>query len=351
MGHPITGRRSSLLVYSGVWLVLMILQTILLSLYVSLPFNLALADSVTGNLLYALMGLLVWYPIRYIPYKRSSAAYYYTAQAVAAAAVIGLWLALSSGITGLFIDDGELYNAFKKESLIWRLIFGILLYLVMVLVYYLVIYARSLQERAQQEERLRSLVRESELNLLKSQINPHFLFNSLNSISSLTMSNPDEAREMIIRLSDFLRYSLKNRESEYVALREEMGRMKDYLAIEKIRFGERLLYEMDVENECLDLLVPTMILQPLIENAIKHGVYESLEPVHIKLLCHTGSETMRISLSNNFDPSVPSKRGTGLGLQHVTQRIRLAYGENGRVDWSIQDSLFTVNLIIPRKRK
>ena len=101
--------------------------------------------------------------------------------------------------------------------------------------------------------------------MLKSQINPHFLFNSLNSIASLTMSNPDEAREMIIRLSDFLRYSLKHRENEYVPLKEELGRMKDYLAIEKIRFGEKLQYIFNISSECEEFPVPTMIFQPFLK--------------------------------------------------------------------------------------
>ncbi|MFZ5939993.1 MAG: sensor histidine kinase [Bacteroidota bacterium] len=351
MSHPITGRRSSLLIYTGVWMLLMMLQTGLLSYYVGLPFSLAATDSITGNILYALMGILAWYPTRYIPYRKNGFFYYLSAHVAAGLAVITLWLLLSTGFTMLIAGSSEEYDRFINDSWVWRVVYGVLIYLVLILIYYLVIYARTIQERAQQEERLRSLVRETELNLLKSQINPHFLFNSLNSISSLTMSNPEEAREMIIRLSDFLRYSLKNRESEYVPMQEEIGRMKDYLAIEKIRFGEKLRYEMDVETECLELLVPTMILQPLIENAIKHGVYESLEPVTIRLTCHAGPEKMRISLSNNFDPTVPSRKGTGVGLQNVTQRIRLAYGDEGRAEWSLKDNVFTVNLIIPRKRK
>ena len=112
---------------------------------------------------------------------------------------------------------------FLNRSLAWRAMLGGLIYLVLVLIYYLVSISQKLQERTQQEERLKSLVREAELNMLKSQINPHFLFNSLNSIASLTMSNPDEARDMIIRLSDFLRYSLKHRENEYVPWRRNLA--------------------------------------------------------------------------------------------------------------------------------
>ena len=114
------------------------------------------------------------------------------------------------------------------------------------------------------------------------------------------MSNPEEARDMIIRLSDFLRYSLKHRENEYVPLKEELGRMKDYLAIEKIRFGEKLRYVFHVNGECENFPVPTMIFQPLFENAIRHSVYESVKPVTVHFECTPESGYMKAVVSNDF---------------------------------------------------
>jgi LytS/YehU family sensor histidine kinase len=205
-----------------------------------------------------------------------------------------------------------------------------------------------LQERLQQEERLKNLVRDTELNMLKSQINPHFLFNSLNSIASLTMSNPTEAREMIIRLSDFLRYSLKHRENEYVALKEELGRMRDYLAIEKVRFGEKLCYDFNIDEVCEEFPVPTMIFQPLFENAIRHSVYESVEPVKVLFQCVPDNGFMKATISNDYDPEVPTRKGTGVGLQNVRQRIELAYKGKGSVQWSGSKGVFVVTILIPR---
>ncbi len=225
---------------------------------------------------------------------------------------------------------------------------GALVYLVLVLVYYLASSAQKLQERARQEEQLKNLVRDTELNMLKSQINPHFLFNSLNSISSLTMSSPDEARDMIIRLSDFLRYSLKHRENEYVPLKEEIGRMKDYLAIEQIRFGDKLRYEISIDDACETFPVPTMIFQPLFENAIKHSVYESTEPVTIRFDCFPEKDVMKTVVSNDYDPSIPSRRGTGVGLQNVKQRIDLDYKGQGAVHWKGTGDKFEVTILFPR---
>ena len=240
------------------------------------------------------------------------------------------------------------YIEFLNQTVTWRAMLGGLIYLVLVLIYYLVSNSQKLQERAQQEEELKGLVRDAELNMLKSQINPHFLFNSLNSIASLTMTNPNEAREMIIRLSDFLRYSLKHRENEYVPLGEELGRMKDYLAIEKVRFGEKLLYEFKINGECEKFPVPTMIFQPLFENAIRHSVYESVDPICVKFSCMQEKEHMKAVISNDYDPAVPSRKGTGVGLQNVRQRIALAYKENGSVQWTGKDGIFTVTILFPR---
>ncbi len=225
---------------------------------------------------------------------------------------------------------------------------GGLVYLVLVLIYYLVANNQKLQERTQQQERLKVLVRDTELSMLKSQINPHFLFNSLNSIASLTMSNPDEAREMIIRLSDFLRYSLKHRENEYVPLKEELGRMKDYLAIEKIRFGEKLQYIFNISSECEDFPVPTMIFQPLFENAIRHSVYESVDPITIRFDCFPENGFMKTVVANDYDPAIPTRKGTGVGLQNVRQRIELAYQEKGSVQWMGTEGVFKVTILFPR---
>ncbi|MBE9517204.1 MAG: histidine kinase, partial [Bacteroidetes bacterium] len=305
-------------------------------------------DALFSSLLFGFMGLLAWYPTRYIPFHRQSPVYSISAHVVAGVVVMGSWVLLSIGVLNAIFSTQVEYIEFLNQTIAWRAMLGGLIYLVLVLIYYLVSNNQKLQERAQQEERLKGMVRDAELNMLKSQINPHFLFNSLNSISSLTMSNPEEAREMIIRLSDFLRYSLKHRENEYVPLGEELGRMKDYLAIEKVRFGEKLLYEFDVDKACEEFPVPTMIFQPLFENAIRHSVYESVDPVSIKFSCVPDEGHMKAVISNDFDPAIPTRKGTGVGLQNVRQRIALAYKEKGTVQWSGNDGVFSVTILFPR---
>jgi two-component system LytT family sensor kinase len=348
MSHPITGNRRSILIYSLVWLMVAATQGLLYLYVFNFPLSVVLTDALFSSLLFGLVGLLAWYPTRYIPFHRQSPFYSISAHVVAGAIVMGSWVLLSIGILNAIFSSQEEYIEFLNQTVAWRAMLGGLIYLVLVLIYYLVSNNQKLQERAQQEERLKGMVRDAELNMLKSQINPHFLFNSLNSIASLTMSNPEEAREMIIRLSDFLRYSLKHRENKYIPLREELGRMKDYLAIEKVRFGEKLLYEFKISSECDDFPVPTMIFQPLFENAIRHSVYESVDPVTIKFSCVPDEGHMKAVISNDYDPAIPTRKGTGVGLQNVRQRIALAYKEKGNVQWSGKDGVFSVTIFFPR---
>jgi len=348
MSHPITGNRRSILIYSLVWLVVAATQAVLYFYIFEFPMPVVISDPLLSSFLFGFMGLLAWYPTRYIPFQRQSPLYSIMAHVVAGIVVMGSWVLLSVAILDAIFSQQEVYIDFLSQTVAWRAMLGGLIYLVLVLIYYLVSNSQKLRERAQQEERLKGLVRDAELNMLKSQINPHFLFNSLNSISSLTTSNPDEAREMIIRLSDFLRYSLKHRENEYVPLKEELGRMKDYLAIEKIRFGEKLHYEFEIKGACEDFPVPTMIFQPLFENAIRHSVYESVDPITIRFSCESDEGHMKMVISNDYDPRVPSRKGTGVGLQNVRQRIDLAYKEKGSVQWSGKDGIFTVTILFPR---
>ncbi|MCD4711455.1 MAG: histidine kinase [Bacteroidales bacterium] len=348
MSHPITGNRRSVLIYSFVWLMVAATQGVLHHYILHFPISVVVTDAFISNLLFGFLGLLAWYPTRYIPFQKQSPFYSIMAHVVAGIVVMGTWVLLTVGVLNAIFSSQADYIEFLNQSVAWRAMLGGLIYLVLVLIYYLVANNQKLQERSQQEERLKGMVRDAELNMLKSQINPHFLFNSLNSISSLTMTNPDEAREMIIRLSDFLRYSLKHRENEYVPLREEIGRMKDYLAIEKIRFGDKILYEFKIHGECEEFPVPTMIFQPLFENAIRHSVYESVDPVTIKFSCTHDQEHLKAVITNDYDPGTPSMKGTGVGLQNVRQRIALAYQEKGSVQWAGNDGVFTVAIIFPR---
>ncbi len=247
----------------------------------------------------------------------------------------------------MFPDDSS-YREFLNESLPWRVIMGIFYYLLFIMYYYVMLYYEDLQEKLKVEAQLQTLVNEAELSALRSQINPHFLFNSLNSISSLTITNPDKAQEMVIKLSDFLRYTLSHDKNEKASLKEEFNNLRRYLDIEKIRFGHRLNFVTKVPDNCVDFMIPNMILQPLIENAIKHGVYDSTEEVLVELSCSNDDEYVYIEIANEYDPDSIKKKGQGIGLKNIRKRLQIIYQRQDLFEVKAEKMVFRATLKIPK---
>jgi LytS/YehU family sensor histidine kinase len=184
--------------------------------------------------------------------------------------------------------------------------------------------------------------------MLWSQINPHFLFNSLNSISALTMSDPDAAYDMTIKLSDFLRFSINTRDKQLHTLEEELEVCDRYMDIERTRFGNRIKYLKSVCENCGTVMVPRLIIQPLLENALKHGAYETSGECEIALKCKMNSNLLIINLENSYDPkAVQPKKGRGVGLENIKKRLQLLYPRDGILAIEKQEHLFTVTLQIP----
>jgi LytS/YehU family sensor histidine kinase len=183
--------------------------------------------------------------------------------------------------------------------------------------------------------------------MLRSQINPHFLFNSLNSVSSLTITNPDKAREMVIKLSEFMRYALSRKDDLPVTLQSELDNLRLYLDIEKVRFGKRLVIKENIDPACMGATLPVMILQPLYENAIKHGVYETTREVTINTNVLCTGDFVEILISNNFDPEAKPVKGTGTGLTNVIRRLELMYGNKAVLKTEKLSDSFSVKIYLP----
>ncbi len=250
----------------------------------------------------------------------------------------------------MFGDDPQ-YAAFLKHSIPLRFCFQILMITTITLLNWLGYYLleqQSLESRNQQTERL---AREAELYNLRQQLQPHFLFNSLNSISALAGSRPEEARKMIQQLSEFLRHTLKKDEQQLVTLEDEMNQVNLYLEIEKVRFGHRLKSQVEMDEECGKLLVPVLVLQPLVENAIKFGLYDTIEPITIKITAGCMDGNLLITVSNPFDPKTSgAEKGTGFGLSSVQRRLYLLFARNDLIQTEIKDNLFTIKLVLPQQK-
>ena len=231
-----------------------------------------------------------------------------------------LWVLITKYCCQSLLPKVNDYQAYWDATFPYRIGTGVFIYGLIVLVYYLFVSLYNLSEKNAKEAQLESLVKETELKMLRSQINPHFLFNSLNSISSLTITDPEKAREMVIKLSDFMRYALSKKDEQPVSLRSELENLSLYLEIEKVRFGDRLSTEEIINEKCLEIKMPVMLLQPLYENAIKHGVYESTESVSIKTKVSCNNGYLEIIISNNYDLAPSSVKGTGTGLINVVQK-------------------------------
>lgn len=219
------------------------------------------------------------------------------------------------------------------------------------LVYMLSVALHYLWISMERSKRAELLSRESELKALKAQVNPHFLFNSLNSISALTSMDPARARDMCIRLSDFLRNSLRLGERVSIPFAEELALTKTYLEVEQVRFGQRLRVIQDFDTGCADCDVPPLLVQPLVENAIKHGIATLVEGGEIALTGRRNGQHLRVMVENPFDPDAPVTRKTGFGLVNVRNRLEARYGGAARLEIQVGDQRYRVILSLPCEGK
>jgi len=309
--------------------------------------NIAMADSLIYEGIFSIMGIAVWYVIRYTMTGERLTFNFFFNHFSSLVLILIFWLGTGYASLNILFRNNAVYMNFLGLSIPYRFGAGVLMYAFLGLGYYLIIIYRDLQEKAKAEARLSELLKESELNMLKSQINPHFLFNSLNSISSLTITDPSKAQEMVVNLSEFLRYSVSSNINTFTTLEKEMQNIRRYLEIEKIRFGEKLIFESVTDPACYTRHIPVMILQPLYENAIKHGVYESTETVRIVTSCQSHTDYFEIRISNDFDPSSPARKGAGIGLKNIRERLRLIYHNDSLLRTSVSGNVFQVVLIIP----
>ncbi len=347
MSHPVSSQKVNLIAYTIVWALLGFIQAGIFIYIFNIDTGPAIVDSFVVSLIHGILGLAVWYPVRFSPLNTENFFIPLFNIVITGFLAVFVWVGISYMILSNLFSEHDDYLQFLSSSLPGRAITDMLIYAVLVLVYSLVTYNLNLQEKISNESNLKTLVREAELAMLKTQINPHFLFNSLNSISLLISRDQEKAREMIIKLSDFLRYSLRFGEKDQIRLLDELENMDRYLEIEKIRFGDKLLYNKNVEDFSHDFPIPNMILQPLFENAVKHGVYESLNPIHIQLNVKKVRNSLLIEVKNDYDSESISVKGTGIGLKNIKERLLLLYGRSDLINYSGKDGVFIVNLIIP----
>jgi LytS/YehU family sensor histidine kinase len=223
----------------------------------------------------------------------------------------------------------------------------VILYGLSAAVSYLMLESERVRRLETQELETRLMARDAELRMLRTQVDPHFLFNSLNSISALTTLDPPGARAMTLQLADFFRHSLGQQADRKVTLDTELKLVRHFLAIEGVRFGERLRVELEAGGDALSCLLPPMLLQPLAENAVKHGIGRMIGPGLVRITAERAGSLLRIVIDNDVDPDAVAGEGSGIGLDNVRQRLAAAYGHEAGARWSKEHGRFRVELALP----
>jgi sensor histidine kinase YesM len=347
MKHPVLTNRVRLIIWWLVWLFITAGQLLLYYFAYGSFTTTAIPDGIVSLAIYSGIGLSLWYPFRYFNATSSKPIAVIANIVLSGAISVTLWVVITKYFVMAILPKLNDYQAYWESTFPYRVGTGVFMYGLIVLAYYLFVSLYNLSEKNAKEARLESLVKETELKMLRSQINPHFLFNSLNSISSLTITDPEKAREMVIKLSEFMRYALSKKDEQPVSLRSELENLRLYLDIEKVRFGDRLSTEENIEEKCLEIQMPVMLLQPLYENAIKHGVYESTDSISIKTKVACNNGYLEVIISNNYDLAPSSVKGTGTGLLNVVRRLELFYGRRASLKTTKENGIYTVSLFIP----
>lgn len=284
----------------------------------------------------------------------------------------GVWVQIFGHLAGLvvfyfsmgtlsyyFTDylDGLVYFDNWKEYMVSLLSWDALRfhdqYIITTGIYYGIQYLQGRQLKDNEKANLALKNREMQISLLKSQINPHFLFNTLNSISTLMHVNKEQARKMITQLSDVFRYSLDSHKTESVELMAEIQFVDNYIKIQQVRFGDRLQFHKEIDPTCASVRIPPMILQPLIENSVKYGIAPKEEGGNIFLTVKPEGDLIYFEVHDdglgiNAKHVMDSSAGSGVGMANTEMRLKSYYGPSAKLRVRRNEQGYSVSFLIPR---
>jgi two-component system, LytTR family, sensor histidine kinase AlgZ len=298
---------------------------------------------------FAFISLSAWYVCRTFPVGRGSPALRVIALALASAIASGVWIAAGDAWVALVESMMPALHAaaLYADRRLPLLVIGMLLFWLAALMGYLVMAFEASEKAERRALELTILTRDAELKALRAQIDPHFLFNSLHSISALTTTDPPAARRMCLLLADFLRDTLRLGASSRISLAEEFALADRFLEIERVRLGPRLNVARDTDPQAAACLVPPLLLQPLVENAVVHGIGHLVDGGTIRIAASRVDSTLKITLENPCDPDRPRRNGSGLGLELLKKRVLTQFGSDAHVRVEEQPDTFRVEVRIP----
>ena len=348
--HPILAERTRLLAYLTSWVLLALLLAALLVVNGAFSWVEALALALPLSLIYGFAYLGAFWVCQAAPLGQATLLRVAGTQLAAGALSASLLLQVARGWAMLLDGTGLFPESLTRHgSAAAPLGFGVglVLYLLVAALHYLLVAFEDSREAEGQALQFQILSREAELRALRAQIHPHFLFNALNSISALVVARPEEARRVCILLADFLRRSLTFGTRDRVSFADELSLAEDLLAIEKVRFGARLQHESRVGEAARACQVPPLLLQPLVENAVTHGIAQCLEGGIVRLMAERNGERLRVVIENPRDPETPGRKSTGIGLENVRRRLAAVYGHEATLHVQAAGPIFRVELSLP----
>ena len=305
----------------------------------------AIVDSYVSNILLAASCFLVFNNMKY--YLPKNEKYWFI---LAISFVLScVWLLVIRSMLWYIFKNDQHYTVTLQQSSTVRFGFAFLMIGCMSTISLLWYTQKDQQRTDTQQKEIQQLAKDAELFKLRQQLQPHFLFNSLNSISALTATQPEKARHMIQQLSDFLRGTLKKDDQHKSSLKEELQYLELYLDIEKVRFGHRLNTEISVEENIQQMELPSLILQPVVENAIKFGLYDTIGEVTISITAKKVDETLVVTVQNPFDAETAQPlQGKGFGLASIKRRLFLLFARQDLLQTKTEDNYFITTIIIPQ---
>ncbi len=337
--------RKILLAIAAWWVVLIIIEAYALVATFNFTWKVALIDIANINLLIATAGNVMFNSLKFYQPSPKKALYIF-AFTIVLAALCGL---VHDYLMSRYFDQDEIYLAYLTSSHVIRDLFVWLMITLIAVISWIWFYLKDQRAGEQRDEDALKLAREAELASLQQKLQPHFLFNSLNSISALAGSKPEAARKMIQQLSDFFRGTIKRDDQQLVTFEEEVNHLELYLEIEKVRFGYRLKTEMEYDTLTNACTLPSLLLQPLVENAIKFGLYDTVGEITIRIAAKKVNDQLSIVIENPFDSATAQPRkGTGFGLNSVQRRLYLLYARNDLITTAQHENVFRTEVKIPQ---
>jgi sensor histidine kinase YesM len=349
--HPILADGRRLFAYLVAWGLVGTLISAQLVMAAPFDWAEAFAFGLPLTLVFGFAGLGAFWVCQAAPLQLSRVVRSLVTQLIASVVSALLWLGAARA-WAIALERIELFPGLvAKQAQVAPLMIGlgVALFLLTAALNYLLMAMGASQAAERRALQFEISSREAELRALRAQIHPHFLFNSLNSINALIGARPEEARRLCVGLADFLRHSLTYGSREAITLAEELALVEELFSIEKVRFGARLSHVVVADAEARSCLVPPLLLQPLVENAVTHGVAERLEGGEIRVEAGRDGAFLRIAVTNPRDSDAPKRPGTGIGLQNVRRRLAALHGDEAELRTVPSDDAFRVELRLPAK--